>query len=137
MAQRSLLPKEQSGYNDSGQNQAVGQEGLEINRVYGRQFRPATNGHRRNHTICETAGTAARLVEQSGCQHGIGGQKRFGIREDMSRNGFGGSIQRPAQNSAQAMLLALQSSGTCVQALNFPCAAEPATTVWMRKLVSK
>ncbi len=33
----------------------------------------------------------------NGGQHGVGGQKRFGIREDFSRDGFGGSIQRPAQ----------------------------------------
>jgi hypothetical protein len=81
----------------SGQNQAVRQEGLKISGVAGRQFRPATNGYRRNHAIRETAGTASRLVEQAGRQHGIGGQKGFGGREDLSRDGFGRGIQRPAQ----------------------------------------
>ena len=82
---------------DSGQNQAVGQEGLKISGVAGRQFRPAADGHRRNHAIGETAGTASGLVEQAGGQCGVGGQKSFGLRENLLRDGFGGRIQRPAQ----------------------------------------
>ncbi len=83
--------------NDSGQNQAVGKEGLKISGVAGRQFRPAANGHRRYHAISETAGTAASLVEQPGGQYSVGGQKGFGIREDLPGDGVGGRIKRPAQ----------------------------------------
>ncbi len=81
----------------SGQNQAVGQEGLEINGVAGRQLCPAADGHRRNHAISETAGTAAGLVEQVRGQHGISGQKWIGVGENLSREGFGGRIQRSTQ----------------------------------------
>ena len=35
----------------SSQNQTVRGEGLEIRRVNGRQFRAASNGHRRNHAV--------------------------------------------------------------------------------------
>ena len=54
-------------------------------------------GHRCDHAIGETAGAAASLVEQARRQHGIGGQKGFGIREDLPRDGFSRRIQRPAQ----------------------------------------
>src|SRR5208283_742906 len=49
----------------SSQNQTVRGEGLEIRRVDGRQFRAATNRHRRNHAIGQRAGTASGLVEQT------------------------------------------------------------------------
>src|ERR1039458_10676396 len=46
----------------SSQNQTVRDEGLEIRRVDGRQFRATTNGHRRNHAVGQRAGTASSLV---------------------------------------------------------------------------
>ena len=134
---RGVPPHKYRFLNDSGQNQAVGQEGLKISGVAGRQFRPAANGHRRNHAIGETAGTAARLVEQAGGQHGVGGQKGSGFGKICRAMASAGASSGPHKNSAQAMLLALQSSCACVQPRNFSWAAEPATTVWMRKLVSK
>ena len=71
----------------------------EFNKSYANELRleVADPGHRRDHAIGKAAGTAAGLVEQAGGQRGVGGQKRFGMREDLPRDGFGGRIQRPAQ----------------------------------------
>lgn len=65
------------------------------------------------------------------------GRKGSGFGKICRAMASAGASSGPHKNSAQAMLLALQSSCACVQPRNFSCAAEPATTVWMRKLVSK
>ena len=81
---------------DSGQNQAVSLEGLEICGIDGRQFCPAADGNGGDHAIGQTTRAASGLVEQSRGQHSISGQKRFGLREDLLRDARSGGIQRAA-----------------------------------------
>ena len=50
---------------DSGQNQAVSLEGLEVSGIDGRQFCPAADGHGGDHAIGQTTRAASGLVEQA------------------------------------------------------------------------
>ncbi len=81
----------------SGQNQTVRGEGLEIRRVNGRQFRAASNGHRRNHAVGQRTGTASGLVKQPGGQNRVGFGEDFRNGKHQTRQRFAGRAQRAAE----------------------------------------
>ena len=121
----------------SNQNQPMLDKRLEIGGVDGRQLCAASNRHRRNHAVGQASRATACLIEQTRGKRGVCIKKRFGIQEYLPREGFAVASSGPHRNSAHAMLLTLKSSRANAQARNRSCTGEPATTIWMRKLVSK
>jgi hypothetical protein len=101
---------------NSRQYQAEWNEWQKIGGVAGCHFGAATNGHRGDHAIGQTAGTAASLVKQAGGQHSVSRKKWLRMGEDLPRNGFGGRIERSAQkfrpsNAADVEFLLHQRPG--------------------------